>query len=137
MVAHALRTLVKAGDPAALAVLGFATDPEIVIERFGVSPSVIEMGDHLVLETELRSTAATTQHLVVDFVVHHVNASGATSPKVFKWANVELGAGERCTLTKRRLIRQASTRTYRSGTHRVELQVGGRAVAAGAFEVRT
>jgi 3-methyladenine DNA glycosylase AlkC len=136
MVAHGLRTLVKAGDSAALTVLGFATDPQVEIERFDVAPTAIEMGDHLLLTADLRSISSTAQHLVVDFVIHHVTASGATSPKVFKWTTVDLAPGERRTITKRRLIRQGSTRTYRSGTHRVELQVGGRLVASGAFAVR-
>lgn len=136
MVTHALRTLVKRGEPGALAVLGFTTDPQVEVERFHVSPETVEMGEHLVLAAELRSVAATPQRLVVDFVVHHVNASGATSPKVFKWTTVDLDPGARCALTKRRLIQQASTRTYRAGTHVVELQVGGRIVATTAFDVR-
>ena len=136
MVAHGLRTLVKRGDPGALAVLGFTTEPQVAVERFEVAPSVVEMGTHIALAADLRSEADTAQHLVVDFVIHHVNASGATSPKVFKWTTIELGSGERCSLTKRRLIAQASTRTYRPGAHRVELQVGGRVLATTAFDVR-
>jgi 3-methyladenine DNA glycosylase AlkC len=136
MVAHALRTLVKRGDSSALGVLGFTTEPLVVVERFEVSPALVEMGTHIALTAELRSTAASPQRLVVDFVVHHVNASGATSPKVFKWTTVDIGPGERCALTKRRLIQQASTRTYRAGTHHVELQVGGQVMATSAFDVR-
>lgn len=136
MVAHGLRTLVKRGDPAALEVLGFTTDPQVVVERFHVAPAVVEMGTHITLATDIRSAATVPQRLVVDFVIHHVNASGATSPKVFKWTTVDLGPGERSSLTKRRMIQQASTRTYRAGTHRVELQVSGRVIAVTAFEVR-
>ncbi len=136
MVTHALRTLVKRGDPGALSVLGFSTEPQIAVERFDVAPSVVEMGTHITLAADLRSEADAAQHLVVDFVIHHVNASGATSPKVFKWTTVDLGPGERCSLAKRRLIAQASTRTYRPGTHRVGLQVGGRVLAMTAFDVR-
>lgn len=135
MVAHALRTLVKRGEPGALGVLGFTTDPQVAVDRFSVSPAAVEMGAHITLDAALRSEAAVPQRLVVDFVVHHVNASGATSPKVFKWTTVDLGPGERRSLTKRRLIQQASTRTYRAGTHVVELQVGGRIVASTAFDV--
>jgi 3-methyladenine DNA glycosylase AlkC len=135
MVGHALRTLVKRGEPGALGVLGFTTEPQVVVERFDVSPATVEMGGHLNLAADLRSVAPGPQRLVVDFVVHHVNASGATSPKVFKWTTVDLGPGERRSLTKRRLIQQASTRTYRAGTHHVELQVGGRIAAASAFDV--
>ena len=136
MVTHALRTLVKRGNAGALGVLGFATEPLVVVERFDVSPAVVEMGGHVELGAELRSIATERQRLVVDFVVHHVNASGATSPKVFKWTTVDLGPDARCVLTKRRAIQQASTRTYRAGSHRVELQVAGRVVAAVAFDVR-
>ena len=49
------------------------------------------LGGHVELGAELRSVATERQRLVVDFVVHHVNASGATSPKVFKWTTVDLG----------------------------------------------
>lgn len=136
MVTHALRTLVKNGHPGALAVLGMTTDASVSVERFEVSPAVVEMDTHLVLAAELVSTAAQPQRLVVDFVIHHVTASGATSPKVFKWANIDLAPGDGCTLSKRRLIRQASTRTYRAGTHRVELQVAGRILASTSFDVR-
>lgn len=135
MVAHALRTLVKRGEPTALAVLGFTTEPQVAVDRFAVAPATVEMGAHITLAADLRSLAAEPQRLVVDFVVHHVNASGATSPKVFKWTTVDLGPGEHRSLTKRRLIQQASTRTYRAGTHVVELQVGGRIVASTAFDV--
>jgi 3-methyladenine DNA glycosylase AlkC len=135
MVAHALRTLVKQGDVGALGVLGFTTDSSVEIERFEVSPALVEMGTHITLTADVRSTASGPQRLVVDFVVHHVAASGATSPKVFKWTTIDLGPGEQRTVTKRRLIQQASTRTYRAGTHRVELQIAGTVVAATAFDV--
>ena len=135
MISHALRTLVKRGHPAALAVLGFTTDAEVTIDAFDVHPGAVEMGDHLTLRAEIRSTATTRQRLVVDFVIHHVNASGETSPKVFKWTTIELEPGEVRSLSKRRLIQHASTRTYRAGTHTVELQIAGRVVAASSFDI--
>lgn len=137
MVAHGLRSLVKRGDPAALTILGFATEAHVVVERFDVSPEMVELGDHITLSAVLVSTSdATTQRLVVDFVVHHVTATGGTSPKVFKWTMIDLPPGERRTLTKRRLIQQASTRTYRPGLHRVDLQIAGRARASTVFDLQ-
>jgi 3-methyladenine DNA glycosylase AlkC len=135
MVSHALRTLVKRGDPGALELLGFSSDPEIVVSVFTCAPTEVKMGDQIVLETTLTSTGSGQQRLVVDFVVHHVNANGATSPKVFKWTNVTLAANEELQIVKRRTIQQASTRTYRAGTHRVDLQIGGRVSASTEFEV--
>jgi 3-methyladenine DNA glycosylase AlkC len=135
MLAHALRTLVKAGDPGALEALGYTTDAALDVLGFTVTPDVVHMGDHLTLEARLHSTATAEQQLVVDFIIHHVNASGATSPKVFKWKTVTIAPGESMTLQKRRMIQQASTRTYRAGSHRVELQVAGAIVAEASFEV--
>ncbi len=135
LIKHALRTLVKRGEPGALEVLGFTTDAQVEIGSFTVEPTRVEMGDRIVLTADLTSTAGEAQHLVVDFVIHHVTGTGGSSPKVFKWATIDLLAGESITLTKRRQIIHASTRTYYSGEHRVELQVAGQVVAEAVFDV--
>ncbi len=135
MVKHALRTLVKRGHPGALGLLGFNIDPQVSVAEFSCDPTDVRMGEQIVLSATLTSTSPDDQQLVIDFVVHHVNANGATSPKVFKWTNLRLVSGDTAVLTKRRTIQHASTRTYRSGTHRVDLQVGGKTMASTHFEV--
>jgi len=135
MISHALRTLVKNGDPAALQVLGFTTEAAVDIVEFTVAPARVEMGDQIELRAKIRSTSASPQRLVVDFIIHHVNASGKASPKVFKWATIDLAVDETVELTKRRRIQMASTRTYYPGRHRVELQVAGTIAATAAFDV--
>jgi 3-methyladenine DNA glycosylase AlkC len=135
MVRHALRTLVKHGHPDALELLGFTSSPQMSVVAFTCAPSEVAMGGQIVLEATVTSTSPDDQQLVVDFVIHHVNANGASSPKVFKWANVRLAPGETTQLTKRRTIQQASTRTYRSGAHRVDLQIGGACMATTRFDL--
>lgn len=135
MMAHALRTLVKRGHAEALDVLGYAAEAAVEVAAFTVEPQRVEMGDRIVLTTTLRSTADTAQHLVVDFIIHHVTATGGTSSKVFKWTTIDLAPGDTVTLTKRRQIVHASTRTYFPGRHVVELQVAGVHLAATSFEV--
>jgi 3-methyladenine DNA glycosylase AlkC len=135
LIAHALRTLVKRGNPGALGVLGFTTEAAVDVIAFEVSPPGVVMGDRIELTATLRSTAAEAQRLVVDFVIHHVNSSGETSPKVFKWTTLDLAASEEATLQKRRQIQHASTRTYYLGPHRVELQVAGSVLAETVFEI--
>lgn len=137
MVRHALRTLVKKGHAGALELLGFTTDPEITVDRFACHPDRVTLGGRIRLEATLTSTAETEQRLVVDFVIHHVNASGETSPKVFKWTTCSIRSGETIELTKRRSIVPASTRTYHPGVHRVDLQVGGRTVGSTRFDLVT
>lgn len=136
MVRHALRTLVKRGDPRAMSLLGFVSDPDVTVERFSCDPPELHLGQRIVLSCSLRSEADAAQRLVVDFVIHHVNASGGTSPKVFKWTIVDLAAGAGVELSKRRLIATASTRRYHAGPHRVDLQVAGQVLATTHFDLR-
>ena len=135
MVKHALRTLVKNGHRGTLELLGFTTDPQVTVDGFACSPDKINLDSHIELEAKLTSTSDAEQLVVVDFVIHHIGASGAASPKVFKWTNKVLEPGATVTLTKRRKIANASTRTYHPGSHKVELQVSGQIVADTRFEV--
>jgi len=135
MISHALRTLVKRGDSPALALLGYDTDPLLDVGRFSCAPAVVEIGDDIELIADIVSTSDAEQHVVVDFVVHHVHASGSTSPKTFKWSNLRLGAGQTVTIAKRRRIQHASTRRYHAGRHRVDLQISGEVVASTHFDL--
>jgi 3-methyladenine DNA glycosylase AlkC len=132
---HALRTLVKQGHPGALQVLGFTTDPDVEVGKFSCSPSALELGASIELGAVLTSTADHDQMLVIDFVIHHVKASGGTSPKVFKWTSQHFSPGERVQLAKRRLIQTASTRRYHAGVHRIDLQVAGKVLASTEFHL--
>ncbi len=132
---HALRTLVKQGHSGALQVLGFTTDPDVDVGEFSCSPSALELGASIELGAVLTSTAGHDQMLVIDFVIHHVTASGGTSPKVFKWTTQRLSPGERVQLTKRRLIQTASTRRYHAGAHRIDLQIAGKVLASTEFHL--
>lgn len=135
LVRHALRTLIKNGDPAAMALLGFDTDPSVAVEAFTCEPRAILLGDSIELTATIRSASDRDQHLVVDYVIHHPTATGAVSPKVFKWTHLRLQAGATATLSKRRALKAISTRTYQAGWHRVELQVAGRVLAETGFDL--
>jgi len=135
MATHALRTLVKQGDTGALRVLGFTTEPEVEVNRFSCAPHLFELGTQIELDAEFTSTANSEQLLVIDFVIHHVNATGGTSPKVFKWTTQSVSPGECVELCKRRLIQTASTRRYHAGVHRVDLQIAGKVLATTQFRL--
>jgi hypothetical protein len=72
---------------------------------------------------------------LVDLRVHFVKASGSTSPKVFKGAELTLDPGATATVRKTISVAQHTTRTHHPGTHRVEVQLNGITHPAGAFEV--
>jgi len=124
LVRHALRTLIKQGDPGALAVLGYGP-PQVTLEAFAVDTPAVAMGGALTFSVRLRSTASGPQRLLLDYAVHHKKKNGTLTPKVFKWTTRELGPGEALELSRRHPIRPITTRKYYAGEQRVELLVNG------------
>lgn len=134
IVRHALRSLLKQGHSGALEVLGFGP-PRDVDARLELEPEQVRIGGATRLRTRISSRAQDAQLLMVDFVVHYVKAAGSTSPKVFKWTQVELPAGGDLELEKRHVFRHVSIRRIHPGAHRVELQINGQVVAEACVEV--
>ncbi|MCH1925857.1 DNA alkylation repair protein [Shewanella sp. C32] len=134
LVAHACRSLIKAGHPATLKALGYR-DAELGVCSLQLSASELIYGGSMQLTASITSTAKHPQSLMIDYVVHHQKANGATSPKVFKWRTAELGAGKTLTIAKKHTIKPITTRVYYPGTHKVELQINGLVVARGEFEL--
>lgn len=83
----------------------------------------------------LRSTARTSQELLVDLAVHFVKANGSDSPKVFKLKRIELPARGRVELATKVSLAVHTTRKPRPGRHAVDVLVNGEAMRAGSFEV--
>jgi hypothetical protein len=132
---HALRSMVKAGDPDALALLGYGP-PQVSLSDFTITPSHIQMGDTFTLDFTLHSQAETEQNLVVDYVVHFVKANGKTSPKVFKLKTAVLPPNQSLTISKKHHIKPITTRRYYPGESLVEIQVNGKIVGESKFELK-
>jgi 3-methyladenine DNA glycosylase AlkC len=136
IVRHALRTLVKRGDRAALEVLGFGDKPPSVwIEGAKLSAKRVAIGDSVVFELVLVNGGKKTERILVDYAVHFVKADGRARPKVFKLTTVELAPNERVALRRRVSFKTLSTRKPRPGRHRIELLLNGAAVPVGGVEV--
>ncbi|WP_432769051.1 MAG: DNA alkylation repair protein [Sphingopyxis sp.] len=135
IVRHALRTLIKRGDPRALALVGVAHGAAVAVARFTIEPSAVRLGDPIALAAELRSEAAADQRLVVDYRIHYARTGGKTAAKVFKLRTFELAAGDTATLGLRQTIRDFTTRRHYPGRHDVDLIVNGVTMARAAFDI--
>jgi 3-methyladenine DNA glycosylase AlkC len=126
LVRRGLRTLIKAGDPQALAILGYG--PTDVVAHAHL-PTRVAIGERLPLEIGL------TGHgdVLVDIVVHFVKADGRTSAKVFKGGEVHVAG----TAVIRRTISfaQHSTRRHHAGPHRIGVLLNGREQDIGTVDV--
>lgn len=130
---HALRTLIKQGDRRALALIGAGDPPLVRVDDFTVSPAQLQLGERMSFTFTLASTSKKSQRLVVDYTVHYVKKSGASSAKVFKLKELTLAAGESVSLSRSQLIRDFTTRVHHAGRHAVDVMVNGETVASGFF----
>jgi 3-methyladenine DNA glycosylase AlkC len=134
LISHALRTLVKAGNPRALAILG-CSPPELEVTSFVLQPTNVNLGESLTVTASLASLVDRSQSLIIDYVIHHRKANGNLSPKVFKGSKVALPGGGRYHWKKQHALRPVTTRTYYPGLHRVELVINGKSFGIREFRL--
>ncbi|HJU74138.1 MAG TPA: DNA alkylation repair protein, partial [Gemmatimonadaceae bacterium] len=98
LVEHALRSAVKRGEPNALRLLGYGKKARVSVDDVRFSPRRVPIGQRVSINFVLRSTARTSQDLLVDIAVHFVKANGHAAPKVFKLKRVTLAPRGRLEL---------------------------------------
>ncbi len=135
LVKHALRTLVKQGNPDALAVIGFGADTPLQVTRAVCVPTSVAIGETMRVEIDLHNPTNEAHGALVDIVVHFVKSNGSTSPKVFKGAEVDVEPGATVTVRKTVSLRVHTTRTPYAGRHGVEALVNGTTHLVGTFDV--
>ena len=133
MTRHALRTLIKQGDPGAMDLLGYRQDADVKADvRFAAQ--VVEIDGFLEFEVDL--LADVDLPVVIDYRLTFARPSGKTGQKVFKLKTTKLKAGVPMTMSKRhRLIGDATTFTLHPGPHDVAVQINGRICAEARFEL--
>lgn len=130
---HALRTLIKQGHPAALKLLGYASDTAVTIRNLTIEPEVVPFNGKLTLSFTIQSESSEPQNLMIDYVVHLLRANGQQTPKVFKLAKKTIQPGEALTFSKKHSFAPVTTRTYYPGEQAIELKINGQLSNRTAF----
>jgi 3-methyladenine DNA glycosylase AlkC len=134
IVQHALRSSVKKGDAAALAVLGFASTSRLTVIESTFVPARPRMGTKVVATVILRKSSPAAQRAIVDLRVHFVKATGV-GIKVFKLASVDVAPRASIELRKTISLENLTTRRHYPGDHNVDIQINGVATPIGSFKV--
>jgi hypothetical protein len=124
IVRHGLRTLVKAGHPGALALLGFAP-ATVDVEGPALDAKAVEFGGTITFTAAITNLGDVPARLAIDYLVHHQKANGGQTSKTFKLTTTTLGPGARLDVTRSHSFRAITTRRYHPGAHAIELQVNG------------
>ena len=126
IIRRALRTLIKAGHPAALRLIGVSRDAQLKFTGLKISRKTFTLGERVEFEFKIRSLSVKSQRIVVDYIVHFMKANQSTSPKVFKLKTMVLPADGEVLIAKSHHLKKVTTRTHYPGLHRIEIQVNGR-----------
>ena len=132
VVRRGIRTLVKAGNPSAMRLLGHEPDLDVAAELQVLTP-VVTFGGQAEWCCTIESRETVTHRAVLDYAIHWVRANGTTGRKVNKWTTVDLTPGVPLVLERRHRIVPITTRTYYAGVHLIEVQLNGAVVATGEF----
>ena len=121
---HSLRTLVKEGNLEALALLGYAINPNIAVSSLTIADQEVKIGE--ALEFEVMVEAKEDVSLMVDYLLYFRNKKGQFNLKVHKLKKLKMRKGESVTLKKRHPFRaNMTTRKLYVGEHKVALQING------------
>jgi 3-methyladenine DNA glycosylase AlkC len=137
IIRHSLRSLIKAGHPKALQLIGANTKSKVSLSGFNLHGNNLKVKDTLEFEFLLQSNAKKVQKIIVDYAIHFVMANGNHSRKVFKLKTVNLAGGEKLLIKKCHPIRPITTRKYFSGTHKIDIQVNGNVLAEKKWTLKT
>ena len=135
LVSHGLRTLVKRGDPDALAVLGFTLTESIAVDGPTLDHYGVPFGGSVRFTVGVTNNGSVPARLAIDYIVHHSKANGSQTGKTFKLTTVTLAPGERLDRTRDHSFRAITTRRYYPGPHAIELQVNGVVMGRADFEL--
>ena len=132
---HALRTLIKAGDARAMALLGYHHDAPVRLVALTLDQSRVTLGEQISFAVVLESEE--TCPVLVDYVLEFHRGEGLPPrTKVMKLGQGVVQPGQPLRLFKRyRVPKGATTVKIVPGPHRVGAQVNGRLLRRVDFEV--
>lgn len=126
---HACRTLLKRGDPLALAIFGYAQNVPAEIHGLQLSSSRLRIGDDLHFEFEVRHRGKGPLALRLEYAVDFVKANGRTARKIFQIAEAVFPPASPRRFARKHRFCDFTTRQHHPGEHRLSIVVNGVALA--------
>ncbi|WP_430449217.1 hypothetical protein [Rhodophyticola sp.] len=134
MTRHALRTLIKAGHPGAMAHLGYDADAPVRLEAITVTPDPVAIGGRATVEIVLSAPERTP--VLVDYLLWFHKPDRAETCKVFKLKQAEVTPEQPLRVAKTHVFREnATTFTLHPGPYRISAQVNGKILGEVAFSL--
>ncbi len=134
IVKHACRTLLKAGDPRAMRIFGFADPGRLDVEELTLSEAAVSIGGELRFAFALVNGEDATRKVRLEYRVDYVKARGKRSSKVFQIKEGDMAPG-RHRVERKLSLKDLSTRKHHPGTHGLAIVVNGVPKAEASFDL--
>jgi 3-methyladenine DNA glycosylase AlkC len=130
VVRHGLRTLIKAGDGAALRLVGYDVDAPIRLSHLAIDPPRLAIGGQATILVRLFADGDEPVPVVVDYLIHYLGVRGYRKPKAYRLAERVVEPSVACDLRRRQRFAHASIRRLEPGEQLIEVQVNGRVLGS-------
>lgn len=124
LIKHACRTLLRQGEPEALALFGFSKNTKASVSNLKAEKSRIRIGETLAFSFHLHNESKQKQNLRVEYVVYFLKNNGKHSKKVFQHSTRDFPSGK-TLLGKKHRFMNFTTRKHYPGEHHIAIAVNG------------
>lgn len=124
MIKHALRSLLKSGNMAALNLVG-VQKVSYTIREIRQNQTELRLDDTHEFSFTLLNNGVTDEFYRLEYKIGFVKASGNYSYKVFKIGEYRLKANEEKVIVRRHAFKDLTTRKHYRGKHSISLIVNG------------
>jgi len=133
IVKHGCRTLLKQGQPEALALFGFKKPVHVNVTGFNCDDSV-KTGNTLQFQFNLTSSK-TLGACRIEYKIYFQKANGSLTPKVFKISEAVIPVNMK-KISKQHSFKVITTRKYYPGLHQLEIILNGQAMEKNNFYLK-
>ncbi|EKP12128.1 hypothetical protein LEP1GSC191_1210 [Leptospira borgpetersenii serovar Mini str. 201000851] len=135
LLKHALRGLLKAGNPKALKIFGFGSNVKAKISSLKLKSKVVKVGENLSFGFTVQSEELKQTRFRIEYKIQYAKASGKTSKKVFQVEERFFLPKESISYKKKQSFKQMTTRIHIPGKHTLEIHINGSLKSKVDFQV--
>ena len=130
LVKHACRTLLKRGDPKAMALFGFKDDTKTKVRELRLALVCLPIGGMLEFSFDLTADADVVR---IEYAIDYLKARGHHNRKVFKISERSVRGSE--IISRRHRVHDLTTRVHHPGKHHLHIVINGVVKASTMFEL--
>ncbi len=137
LIRHALRTLLKKGDKAALALIDIDCNKlseNFAIQSFSLQNTVVKISQNLGFDFVLENKAANNK-IRLEYAIYFLKQNGSWSKKNFQITTKNFAKGV-FRFSKKHSFRDLSTRKHHAGEHMISLVVNGTELQKLQFDLK-